>query len=413
MAKKTSSTFSPAARAPIGCRHLLSLLVASTVLGGAVLTSARPAVAQATIETANFQIPAQSLSSAINTFIRQSGWQISYSSALVRDKTSTAVNGNLAPDVALQRLVAGTGIEVRISAPGSAALTGPAGAAIRAEDGSILLDTIIIQGANPNSTFEVPDAYVGGQVATGGQVGMLGNRDVMNTPFSQTSYTNKTIQNQQARTVHDVLANDPSVITNRSASRHDWETIRGFSNSGQNGGRSLNGLNGIAPIEFPGADYLERVDVLKGPSALLIGMGGAGHGNIGGSVNLVTKQAGDEPLTEVTTRFESRSQLGAHVDLGRRFGPNKEFGIRFNGAFDKGDTNVDTQHAKNGIAALNLDYRGERTRLSFDFAHETRDLNPISNIASIRSIADTLSKVPDAPDSSKSLFPSWAMRESS
>ena len=40
---------------------------------------------------------------------------------------------------------------------------------------------------------------------------MLGNRDIMDTPFSVTSYTAKTIADQQARTVGDVLLNDASV----------------------------------------------------------------------------------------------------------------------------------------------------------------------------------------------------------
>ena len=34
-----------------------------------------------------------------------------------------------------------------------------------------------------------PAPYAGGQVATGGSLGLLGNRGVMDTPFNQTSYT--------------------------------------------------------------------------------------------------------------------------------------------------------------------------------------------------------------------------------
>lgn len=37
--------------------------------------------------------------------------------------------------------------------------------------------------------------YAGGQVATGGQLGFLGNRGVMDMPFNQTSYTAELIQN--------------------------------------------------------------------------------------------------------------------------------------------------------------------------------------------------------------------------
>jgi iron complex outermembrane recepter protein len=43
-----------------------------------------------------------------------------------------------------------------------------------------------------------PAPYAGGQVATGGSLGLLGNRSVMDTPFNQTNYTAELIQNQQA-----------------------------------------------------------------------------------------------------------------------------------------------------------------------------------------------------------------------
>ncbi|MEO9340824.1 TonB-dependent receptor [Mesorhizobium sp. SB112] len=393
--------------------RLASILLASTILGCAsplASTAAQARPAAGASETVNFQIPAQTLSSALNAFIRQSGWQISYSSALARGKTSAAISGSMTPETALQRLVAGTGAAVRVGAPGSAALVDATAAGANggvAADGSLILDTITIQGANPNSTFEVPEVYAGGQVARGGQVGMLGNRDVMNMPFSQTSYTAKKIRDQQARTLNEVMDNDPSVIATSQGVYRDAETIRGFQTYGHFGVRSLNGLSGMAPLLFPSTDYIERVEVLKGPSALLNGMSAAGNGNLGGSVNLITKQASDESITRLTTRYISDSQFGAHADIGRRFGANNEFGIRFNGSLSGGDTPVDIQTSKDKLAALNLDYRGERLRMSADIAHQSQDLSPRSSTLSIRPVLGTLAVVPSAPSARTSLFPYW------
>ena len=128
-----------------------------------------------------------------------------------------------------------------------------------------------------------PPPYAGGQVATGGQLGLLGNRSVMDTPFNQTSYTAKLIQDQQARTIGDVMMNDPSVrLVSNAGSNFDVYHIRGFYY--ENGDLSLNGLYGMAPYYSTAANFVERVEVLKGPSALLNGMPPAGA--VGGSINL-------------------------------------------------------------------------------------------------------------------------------
>jgi iron complex outermembrane receptor protein len=397
-------------------RRLASLLVTSTILGCSSLFA--PAIAQAQQQTAaqavNFNIPAQSLRSAINAFTRATGWEVGFTSAAVDGKRSTAVSGTMAPSQALRSLLAGTGINAQISGPSTAALVANAAGneSAAAADGSLVLETITVQGANPNSTMELPEAYAGGQVATGGQVGMLGNRDVMNTPFSQTSYTNKTIKDQQARTLNDVMANEPSVIIGtKGGGRNDWWTFRGFPVQTYLGSNSLNGLPGMAPLNYPSTDFIERVEVLRGPNALLKGTAMNGQGALGGTVDLVTKRAGDEPLTQLTTRYMSDSQIGAHVDLGRRFGDNKEFGMRFNGALDGGDTPVDTQESRFRNAALNLDYSGERVRVSADLAHQSSGLSAPGStltINGVRGVLASLSKIPDAPSNKIAFSPSWA-----
>ncbi len=218
-----------------------------------------------------------------------------------------------------------------------------------------------------------PPPYAGGQVATGGRLGMLGNRSVMDTPFSQTSYTAKLIQDQQARTVGDVLMNDPSVRVVSSAGGgfgQDVYHIRGFFYS--NSDLGLNGLYGLAPYYSTVPNFVERVEVLKGPSALLNGMPAGGA--VGGSVNLITKQAPDFPITELTTTYQSKAYFGTQIDVARRFGDHKEFGVRFNGGYSAGRTNIDRQRDEFGNAVLNLDYRGERVRISADLGYQSDDL---------------------------------------
>ena len=72
-------------------------------------------------------------------------------------------------------------------------------------------------------------AYAGGQIATGGTLGLLGSTSVMNTPFSTTNFTSQLIENQQGRTAADTLINDASVRATTGANGFDDTLqIRGF-----------------------------------------------------------------------------------------------------------------------------------------------------------------------------------------
>lgn len=73
------------------------------------------------------------------------------------------------------------------------------------------LESVEITASADASAEGLTQPYAGEQVARGGRVGILGNRDYMETPFTSTSYTSQLIQDQQARSVSDVLQNDPSV----------------------------------------------------------------------------------------------------------------------------------------------------------------------------------------------------------
>ena len=158
-----------------------------------------------------FDIPPQSLTDGLTLFGRQSGLQVSVHGDLVRGLTTPGVSGLITPEQALARLLAGTGLVFSLSG-GTTVTLQKAGAGMAPD--AIQLDPVQVQGYPvPQQALidNIPPPYAGGQVATGGQVGLLGNRSVMDTPFNQTSYTAKKVQDQQARTVRDVLTDDPSV----------------------------------------------------------------------------------------------------------------------------------------------------------------------------------------------------------
>ena len=289
-----------------------------------------------------------------------------------------------------------------------ATLAAPAGAEVRepaeaTQDRVLALPATTIQGEAVSS---LPPAYAGEQVASGGKLGLLGNKDFMETPFSTISYTEKYIEDRQAKSITDVIAaTDPAVFSNGlTGTFSENYSIRGFASDISD--VTVDGLFGMAPFYRVSPEMYERIEVLKGPSALLNGM--PPGGSVGGTVNLVPKRAGNEPLTRLTGSYMSDSQLGGHLDMGRRFGQDQQFGVRFNGVHREGDAATDHQKQKADLASLALDWRGERARLSLDlYDADQRITGQNRGMGLAAGVA-----VPRPPKAGSLLNPDWATVES-
>lgn len=259
--------------------------------------------------------------------------------------------------------------------------------------------TIVIRASADASAGGLSKPYAGGQVARGGRVGLLGTQDIMDTPFSVTSYTGQGIQDQQARSVGEVLQNDPAVRNARGFGNfQELYVIRGFPVYSDD--IAYNGLYGLLPRQYVAAELLERVEVLRGASAFLNGAAPGGSG-LGGAINLMPKRAAPQPLTDVGFGVSSGGQVGLGVDLSRRFGSNGSTGLRANAVVRDGDTAVDGESRKLGLLGLGFDWRGDGVRVSADLGHQDhRQKAPRPSVT-------PLGAVPAAPDSTVNWAPAW------
>ncbi len=258
------------------------------------------------------------------------------------------------------------------------------------------MEVITVNG----SQVELGDEYEGGQVATTGRAGMLGNIDTMDTPFSSTNYTSELISNQQAHSVADVLQNDPTVRTTRGyGNLQEIYMIRGlpvFSDD-----MLVNGVYGILPRQYVAAEMLERVEVFRGANTVLNGAA-TGESAIGGSVNVVPKRAGSEPLTRVTVGTETGGQAYGALDFGRRFGDNQENGIRVNLVGRNGETSVEDQDRELGVISVGFDHDGDRFRFSADVGYQDHHVD-----SPRESVSLSATSVPSAPDASSNYNQDW------
>lgn len=275
-----------------------------------------------------------------------------------------------------------------------------------ADDSLQLGATAINADSVKQSSDSTPEAFAGGQVARGGRMGVLGNQDNMDVPFTLTSYTSKLIEDQQAENVGDVLLNDPSVRESFGfGNQSQVFVIRGLPLASDD--ISYNGLYGVLPRQIISTDALERVEVFKGPNAFINGVSPTGTG-LGGSVNLVPKRAGDEPIRRYTQDISSDGRIGEHLDLGQRFGEDNRFGARVNLAQREGDTAIDDQSQRTQLFTLGLDYRGDNFRLSGDFGYQKQRINGLRNSVQLGA---GLTSIPHAPDASHNYGQDWTYTE--
>lgn len=191
------------------------------------------------------------------------GIALSFQPALTEGLRNPALVGSYSTQEAVNRLLDGSGLDMVLRSDGSYTLV----------PRRVTLDETPIIGTDQRAS-SLPPEYAGGQVASGGRLGILGNTEVMDAPFSVSTYTSALIKDQQAVTVGDVLERDSSVrSTGQTGGIVDSFFIRGFPvGEGNLGELAFDGVYGVAPNYRVFTEYAERIELVKGPGALLYGM---------------------------------------------------------------------------------------------------------------------------------------------
>ncbi|MFT4111945.1 TonB-dependent siderophore receptor [Silvibacterium sp.] len=236
-----------------------------------------------------------------------------------------------------------------------------------------------------------------GEIATVAQAGILGTISESDLPFSASSYTSQAVLDQQAQTASDILANEVGIQEgNGRYSEDQYMSLRGFAlNPGE---ALLNGMPGLVDSRSPNIENIERIEIFKGPTSFL--NGASAYGAPGGTVNFVTKRAGDVPYYRADGGFSSSSEAEGHVDLGRRFLPQNALGVRFTMGGRMGDTPVDNQEENVAAAGLGVDYRGQKFHGSVDVSDQVRSMLAARDVIYV----DPGFAIPKAPNVKTNIF---------
>lgn len=365
------------------------LLAIRLALAGAVLAGAAgPSIVHAQTPPAqarHYDIPAGDLTAVLNRFAEEAGVLLSAPAGLTRGKASEGLSGSYTVEQGFVALVRAQGLHAVRRPDGSYVLratpppAGPPGSDASGGDSSgtgaaeKTLPVVRVTAGVVPPVGELPRPYAGGQVARGGRLGLLGEVDYMETPFSVSSYTAELVRDRQITELRDLIVLDPSVVLGAPRTYYQGGfSLRGFSTTAR-----FAGLKILGAVDLQ-TDGFERVEIVKGPTVLLNG----GADGLGGTVNAVPKRADNTDLTRLTARAESRSQLGGHLDVGRRFGADDRFGIRMNLSGVNGEAAIQDERKRHWHFSTGLDLRLDRVRASVDLIAQRNQSRGFQNYVS-------------------------------
>ena len=348
----------------------LAIAMHSALICFGVVTIILPgaAVAQSNIESSTsaqaHKIPPGSLKNALGRFAKQTGIKLSYNKADIKGKTTKGLKGNYTIQDGLNRLLSGSKLQAvrkgkvyvvqKLRAPKSkvsisnndvteslAIAPKPSNSVAEnlavapkpsidvkenlavapksVKNGEESVDTLPSIMVAANKTDGKAEGYVIAKSSSATKTNTL-LRDV---PQSVSVVTQELMKDQSMQSIADVVRYVPGVVMSQGEGNADAPIFRG------NRSTADFYVDGVRDdVEYFRDVYnMERVDVLKGPGGMIFG-----RGSSGGVINRVSKEAGWNPINEISVQAGSYNTKRVLLDVGQ--GLNEVVAFRLNGMYE-------------------------------------------------------------------------------
>ncbi|WP_075257930.1 TonB-dependent siderophore receptor [Herbaspirillum camelliae] len=266
-------------------------------------------------------MPSGDLAGVLIAISQQGHVAISFAPELVSGRRSIEIKGRLSVREALERVLAGSGLQLMVSSNdsvtvvlGGAAVTpaaAPLGSSVPSTQklaAPVNLDAVDVVGVVDDSRF----GDVGFQAVGSSNTMRLAGTAAKELPMTVNTVTADVIDSQALTNAIDALQNVAGVTLGSSEANAPTFTIRGFQSSAvYSDGAGVSGFDGSRGSGQIPIDDVERVDVLKGPTSILTGSSASG-----GAVNIVLKQPTTKVIRKLTMRYGTNDYKGLALDLG-------------------------------------------------------------------------------------------------
>jgi len=189
-------------------------------------------------------------------------------------------------------------------------------------------------------------------------LGPLGERLLLDTPYSINVVPHDLIQNQQLKSVKDILRYLPSVQGDGARPQS-----RGLQGSVVQNSR-LDGLNVVSTTDYP-AEQFDDVQVLNGLAGSLYG-----PANPAGTFNFISKRPTDERLNRVTVGVGTGLSWLKAADLSGPFDPEGKIKYRLNLLDEQGHSYSPGSTLRRQLVSMALDFQvSDDTVVQTNFSH--------------------------------------------
>lgn len=213
--------------------------------------------------------------------------------------------------------------EEGLAPPPSAAASGPVVAQAAAPAATTTLPAVTVKGSRPS---EPGDATAGGFSTRGARIGTLGDRPLLDTPFSINVISGEQLESAGVRDLKNIARLDPSLSPSFSAAGYyDSVSIRGLELNNWTS-YHRNGLLFANQAKTP-LENVERVEVLRGLSGFAQGFAAPG-----GAVNYVTERPTSTWQRRVELATDGFGSWLPGLDIGGPLTADGRLGVRINAA---------------------------------------------------------------------------------
>jgi iron complex outermembrane receptor protein len=291
-------------------------------------------------------------------------------------------------------LLAAITVALTLLVTGTAAMSADGNELSQQGTGAEDLPAIFVQAELPKEG----SAEAGYKAETTKNLGLWGDRKILDTPYSMFEMSEEFIENVQAGHIGDLLKRNPLVMY--SGDGYLVNSLSSLNTRGFYTNRTFaNGLAGENIGAF--VEDIDSVQVISGLSGFIYG-----PANVGGLINYSTKRPVPNFMAKLTLGDYGGGQYYGHADLG---GPvlKDKLNFRFNALYQDGGTVIEDQELKRWMVSGALDWHiTDDLLIQFDAAYRKFEQNGRQNTFQLYDAS--LPWVPEPMDGGKL----WAPKDS-